>query len=134
MRMSLGIKISSYIGIAGGILTPALETIRRWHQMSDPQYFINWFDDYLIGAFLLIAAWRTLRSGSEGRPLLIAAWGFATGMCFGSFIFQLQSVTTDPSGISSSTVAIVKAIMLGVCVICMILTLRHSETSVHTEL
>lgn len=124
---SLGIETSAYVALAGGILTPAVETVRRWHQIADLRYFINWFDDYIIGAFLLIAAWRTLRSVAEGRPLLIAAWGFATGMCFGSFIFQLQNTGPDPSGISNNTVAVVKGVMLLVCVICLLLAIRHKD-------
>ena len=55
-KLPAPLKISTYIAFIGGIVTPALETIRRWNQLSDPQYFINWFDDYIIGAFLLIAA------------------------------------------------------------------------------
>lgn len=125
MSGSSGIKISSYTAIAGGILTPALETIRRWHQISDVRYFLNWFDDYLIGAFLLIAGWRTLRNIGAGRPLLIAAWGFATGMCFGSLIFQLQNVGSDPSGISNDIVAIVKGVMLAACVLCLLLAVSR---------
>ena len=84
-KIPLGLRISMYVAFVGGILTPILETIRRWHQMSDLHYFVSWFDDYLIGGFLFFAAWKTHKMPDSGHKYLIAAWGFATGMIFYSF-------------------------------------------------
>ncbi|MDB5209692.1 MAG: hypothetical protein JWQ30_519 [Sediminibacterium sp.] len=121
-------RVSMYIAFFGGIVTPVLETIRRWHQLSDPQYFIAWFDDYIIGAFLLFAAWRTLRHYNNGYKLLIGAWGFATGMIFSSFFGQLQRLgQPDPAPVSSITVAIIKGVMFAVCIISLVLALQHTD-------
>jgi hypothetical protein len=121
------LKISMYLAFVGGLLTPALETIRRWNQLSDPHYFISWFDDYLIGGFLLFGAWRTLRSAKEGKKFLTAAWGFATGMAFYSFFGQLQSLgQIDPAPVSSSTVAIIKGVMLITCIVSLVFSLQES--------
>ncbi len=77
-----------YLGFIGGIGIPILETIRRWHQLTDLHHFINWFDDYLMGAFLLFAAWKTYQSAEIGKPYLCSAWGAATGMMFMSFFLD----------------------------------------------
>ena len=106
-----------YTAFVGGIFTPLLETIRRWHQMSDSRCFISWFDDYMIGAFLIFSAWKTYRSVATGRKYLIASWGFATGMIFYSFFGQLLAINQpDPGPVSSSTVALIKGIMFVICV------------------
>ncbi|HEY3386077.1 MAG TPA: hypothetical protein VGK46_06185 [Saprospiraceae bacterium] len=111
------LKLSMYVAFAGGILTPFLETIRRWHQLSDARYFISWFDDYIIGAFLFFAAWKTYNSLSEGQKYLRPPGGFASGMAFYSFFSQLQSLDQpDPAPVSSVAVAVVKGIMLLTCV------------------
>ena len=116
-----------YTAFAGGIITPVLETIRRWHQMSDLHYFMFWFDDYIIGGFLFFAAWKTSRYAANGYRYLIAAWGFATGMAFGSFFSQLQRIDQpDPAPVASSTVAIIKGIMLLICVVSLTLALQHT--------
>ena len=41
------------LAILAGIVLPLGETARRWHQIADPRMFFAWFDDWLIGAFLL---------------------------------------------------------------------------------
>ena len=121
------IKISMYLAFAGGILTPLLETIRRWHQLSDSRYFISWFDDYLIGGFLFFAALKTYKSIAKGQKYLTAAWGLATGMAFYSFFGQLQSLDQpDPVPVSSSTVAIIKGIMLLACIVCLVFSLEDN--------
>jgi len=125
-ELPLSTRISMYTAFIGGIITPALETIRRWRQIPDPHYFIAWFDDYLIGGFLLFAAWRTFKDHANGYRFLIAAWGFATGMAFYSFFGQLQRIDQpDPSLVSSATVVLIKGIMLAICITCMIFSLQH---------
>jgi hypothetical protein len=128
--LPLSTRISMYTAFVGGILTPVLETIRRWHQMSDLHYFMFWFDDYIIGGSLFFAAWKTYRYAVNGYRYLIAAWGFATGMAFSSFFSQLQRIDEpDPAPVSSATVALVKGIMLLICVLGLILALRHKVNS-----
>jgi hypothetical protein len=128
--LALPVRISMYTAFAGSIITPALETIRRWHQLTDPSHFINWFDDYLIGGFLFFAAWKTYKAAHNALHYLSGAWGFATGFAFASFVSQLQSLSigkADPAPVSSATVAVVKGIMLAGCVLCLVLTMRSKE-------
>jgi hypothetical protein len=116
------------VAFAGGAILPILETIRRWQQLSDFRYFMYWFDDYIIGAFLLIAAFRTFKAKSNGRLLLIAAWGFATGVALPSLVSQFENLNNpDPGPASSLTVAIVKAFMLFICVVCLALSVKDGR-------
>jgi hypothetical protein len=120
------IKISMYLAFVGGLVTPLLETIRRWDQLSDIRYFIMWFDDYLIGGFLIFAAFKTYRSALNGQKYLSSAWGVATGMSFYSFFGQLISLDRpDPAPVASSTVAIIKGLMLLVCIVSMIFSYQN---------
>lgn len=126
----LGIKISMFTAFFSGVLNPILETIRRWHQMSDLNNFMFWFDDYLIGGFLFFAAWRTFKSINKGYKLLIAAWGCATGLMFYSFVGQIQMLDKpDPAPVSSLTVAFIKGVMFLIIILCLILSVRHKENS-----
>ena len=126
--LSARIKVSMYLAFIGGILAPALETIRRWRQIPDPRYFINWFDDYLVGGFLIWAAWRTSKLYKGGTRWLMAAWGFASGIAFSSFVFQVQHLNNpDPAPVDPVVVVIVKGGMLAVCLAGMILSYSKSE-------
>jgi len=80
------ISISRYLALVLGVLTPLAETIRRWSTWrEDPPSF---FDDYILGAFLLFGAWRVGKDAKSGRPFLAAAWAFMCGMAYGSFFGQ----------------------------------------------
>jgi hypothetical protein len=118
------VLISRYVAIALGILTPLAETIRRWHTWREnPPAF---FDDYIIGAFLLFGAWRTGKNVRRGRPFLAAAWAFMCGMAYPSFFGQLEENRlgiADPAPISSGTVAAIKGVGLAVGLICLIFSL-----------
>jgi hypothetical protein len=115
-----------YLAFVGGVLTPLLETIRRWDHLSDLRYFVSWFDDYLIGGFLIFAAYKTYKSIPDGQKYLSGAWGIATGMAFYSFFMQIQSLDrADPAPVASSTVAIVKGVMLVTCIVCLIFSLTE---------
>ena len=106
---------SRAVAILGGIVLPLIETYRRWHQLGNWRMAPAWLDDWLIGGFLLYAAWRT-REGAPpgGRQILVAAWGFACGMGLSSFIAQLANLEqADSSGASSALVAAIKGLMLG---------------------
>jgi hypothetical protein len=85
-----------------------------------------WFDDYIIGAFLLIAAFRSHKRKPNGQSLLIAAWGFAAGVALPSLVSQLENPNRpDPGPASSLTVAIIKVFMLLICVICLVLSIKR---------
>jgi len=118
------ITISRYLAIALGILTPLAETIRRWHTWKEnPPAF---FDDYIIGAFLLFGAWRAGKNIRTGRPILAAAWAFLCGMAYVSFFGQLEDNRlgiADPAPISSGAVAAIKGFGLALGVICLAFTL-----------
>ena len=127
-KIPLSLAISMYTAFIGGIGVAALETIRRWHQLTDLHYFINWFDDYLFGAFLVFGAIKTSRSPVNGQRFLIAAWGTAAGANFMSFFGQLQQLDQpDPSQVSSQTVVIIKGIMELIIIICLVLSLKKTK-------
>jgi hypothetical protein len=118
------ISISRYLAIALGILTPLAETIRRWSTCR--QNPASFFDDYILGAFLLFGAWRTAKDVRRGRPFLAAAWAFMCGMAYNSFFGQLEANRmglTDPAPISSGSVAAIKGIGLAVGIICLVFSL-----------
>lgn len=105
------IRLSRHLAIFLGIITPLLETIRRWStwQENPPAFF----DDFIIGGLLLYGAWRVDRDAGAGQKYLAAAWGFTLGMIYSSFFFQLQMIRegrADPAPISSEWVAVIKGI------------------------
>ncbi|MEO6655237.1 MAG: hypothetical protein ABIO36_04075 [Pyrinomonadaceae bacterium] len=81
------IWFSRKLAIVLGIITPLLETVRRWHtwQENPPAFF----DDYILGGLLLYGAWRVGRDPRTGQKFLAAAWGFMCGMAYQSFFGQL---------------------------------------------
>jgi hypothetical protein len=86
------------LALIAGILLPAAETVRRWHEMGRLSMLPAWLDDYLLGAFLLYAAWRAGRDHISGQRFLAAAWGVACGMGYFSFFGQLARLDQpDPS-------------------------------------
>jgi len=118
------ISVSRYVAVALGILTPLAETIRRWHTWREnPPAF---FDDYIIGAFLLLGAWRVGKDVQSGRPFLAAAWGFFCGMAYVSFFSQLEDIRlgiADPAPISSGEVAAIKGVGWAIGMTCLIFSL-----------
>jgi hypothetical protein len=118
------ISISRYLAFALGVLTPLAETIRRWSTWRENP--ASFFDDYILGAFLLFGAWRTGKDVRSGRPFLAAAWAFMCGMAYSSFFGQLEDNRlglADPAPISSGSVAAIKGIGLAVGVICLVFSL-----------
>jgi len=118
------ISISRYLAIVLGVLTPLLETIRRWSTWrEDPAAF---FDDYILGAFLLFGAWRVTRDARYGQRYLAAAWAFMCGMAYLSFFGQLQRNRLgliDPAPISPGWVAAIKGVGLTIGVSALIMSL-----------
>ena len=114
----MNILFSRNLAIVLGIITPLLETIRRWHTwQEDP---LSFFDDYVLGVLLLFGAWRVKRNARDGQKFLAAGWGLALGMAYGSFNFQLQQVRVgaiDPAPVSTEWVAVIKGVGLALVLI-----------------
>lgn len=120
------IEFSRQLAIIAGFVVPLAETVRRWNtwRQSPP----NLFDDYIMGAFLLYAAWRTGRDVRQGQPFLAAAWAFACGLGYYSFFGQLQSLRSgviDPAPISSEWVLVIKGFAVTLAIIALVLSLRR---------
>jgi len=120
------IQFSRRLAIVGGILAPLAETIRRWSTWQ--QSPANLFDDYIMGAFLLYAAWRTGKDLRDGQRVLAAAWAFACGLGYYSFFGQLKSMRLgerDPAPISSEWVLVIKGLAVTLAVIALVVSLRR---------
>ena len=123
--MNTALNFSKKSAFALGAFLPALETIRRWHQMSDWHYFISWFDDYLLGGFLLFAAWQAHKNIVTGQKFLAAAWGAGTAALFLSFFGQLGRLSQpEPAPISSIWVAVIKGAIFSFCIANLIVSLK----------
>ena len=113
--MNNNLKSSAKMAIAMGILLPLAETIRRIHQIFDYREFFSWFDDYILGAILLLAAYSVFKKVKNSAAYLIAAWGIGTGALFLSLLAQFkyyQSASGDPGVFSTTFVAVAKALIL----------------------
>jgi hypothetical protein len=121
-------RFSRGLAIAGGVVLPIVETIRRWHQLGDIHMAPAWLDDWLIGVFLLYGAWRTRGNDRRGRAVLAAAWAFACGLAYASFFSQLASLgQADPSGVASTTVVAIKGVMFALAIIAIAVTLLSED-------
>jgi hypothetical protein len=121
----MDIRSSKNLAIFLGLLTPLLETIRRWNTwLDDPPAF---FDDFILGDLLLFGAWRVNKNALRGQRFLSAAWGFACGMVYPSFFSQLEHIRlgeADPAPISSEWVAVIKGIGFVLVIVGLITSLR----------
>ena len=124
MKVNL-FRVNWYTALAFGILIPLAETIRRWSQLTDITFFLLWFDDYLLGAFMIFAALKARRNPVVGEKYLAAAWGMATAGMFLSFAGQIQRLDQDdPAPISSLSVACIKGILLAIFFAFLLFSLR----------
>jgi hypothetical protein len=113
MQHSMGLTFSRRLALVFGLVTPLAETIRRWHQLGQPSVWPMWFDDLLLGSFLLYASWLTKREPRAGRPYLAGAWGVTVGMAYASFFGQLQHLSEpDPAPIGAGWVVGIKGVGL----------------------
>ena len=123
--MSQYLNASKKSAFVLGIFLPALETVRRFHQMADWHYLFAWLDDYLLGAFLIFAAWQANKNIVTGQKYLTAAWGGATAGLFLSFAGQLDHLAKpDPAPVSSLSVAVIKGVILIFCITNLTISLR----------
>lgn len=103
------------MAVVMGLFLPIAETVRRINQILDYKEFFSWFDDYLLGAVLLSAAYVVFKKRKKSVAYLIAAWGIGTGALFLSFTgqFRYYETTSGEPGIFSTTfVAVAKGIIL----------------------
>lgn len=121
----MGIRFSRNLAFVLGILTPLLETIRRWGTwQSDPPSF---FDDYILGGLLLFGAWRVTNDPRTGQKFLAAGWGFMCGMAYLSFFGQLHDMRlgeVDPAPVPTECVAAIKGIGFAFAILGLITSLR----------
>ena len=119
------IWFSRNLAIFLGIITPLLETIRRWHTWREnPPAF---FDDFILGGLLLFGAWRVNKDAVTGQKFLAGAWGFVCGMVYPSFFGQLEAIRlgeVDPAPVSSECVAVIKGIGFALAIFGLITSLR----------
>jgi len=122
----MSILFSRNLAFVLGVITPVAETIRRWSTWrTDPPAL---FDDYILGGLLLYGAWRVSQDARTGQRFLAAGFAFMCGMAYYSFFSQLHNVrmgVPDPAPISSTWVAVIKGIGLGLGVLGLVLSLRR---------
>jgi hypothetical protein len=109
------LRTSAKMAVVMGLLLPVAETVRRIHQILDYTEFFSWFDDYILGAILLWAAYSVFKNKKNSVAYLIAVWGVATGALFLSLLGQLrhyQTTTGDPGIFSTTFVAVAKGLIL----------------------
>ena len=111
------------LALLAGVVLPIGEIARRWQQLGDPRMFFAWFDDILIGAFLLYGAWRAGQDAVSGQPSLAAAWGFTLAIAIGSFFAGVFG-DADPTGLSRPIVVAIKGVMLALAVGALVSVLR----------
>jgi hypothetical protein len=117
------VTFARVLALVAGVVLPIGETIRRWHQLSDPRLSWAWLDDYAIGAFLLYGAWRAGRDPVTGQASLAAAWGFTLAIALGSFFFGVFG-DPDPTGAPRGLVIAIKGVMLALAIAALVSTLR----------
>ena len=100
------------------------ETLRSWGA-GRAWYHIT--DDYLAGLLLVVAATRATRS--EGPALLCGAFGFATGMLYGSFFGHVAALSRnegDPGNIPQSCLTVVIGVLFASAVVGFGLSIREA--------
>ncbi|PSB54509.1 hypothetical protein C7B79_34725, partial [Chroococcidiopsis cubana CCALA 043] len=113
-----------------GVFLPLAETVRRSNQIVDLARFLSWFDDYILGAILLIAVYLVKKKINNSISFLIAAWGFVSGALFLSFLGQFEyyrTTTGDPGIFSTSFVAIAKGLILGYMLLGLYMAIRSNS-------
>ena len=124
------IGFSRGLALFVGIVTPILETIRRWNSWQENPPAL--FDDYVLAAFLLYGAWRVGRNAVDGQRFLAAAWGVAFGMVFLSFFGQLNALRlgeVDPAPVPSEWVLAIKGLGFLLVTLGLVSSLRRAEPS-----
>ena len=122
------LRLTTRMAIAIGIVLPLAETIRRANQLLDPASFMLWFDDYILGGLLILAAWRVLHQKKNSLALLTGVWGIGVGALFLSFLGQFAYLKTgDPGLFNATLVAVIKGLILGYMIVGLWLSVRASD-------
>ncbi len=120
--------------VIGGLL-PVAETVRRWNTWrQDPMAM---FDDYLLGAILLLSAWYAARAPHKRQLVLTAVWGFMCGIGFLGLLGQFRRLHVgepDPAPISSEWVAVLKGLGLALAVVALLATINAKRGAVGSPL
>jgi hypothetical protein len=128
------LMISTRMAAIMGVFLPLIETIRRSNQLLDPTKFLTWFDDYMLGGILLISVYLVKKKANDSISLLIAAWGFASGALFLSFLAQFEIYSkSDPGIFPTGLVAFGKGIILAYMLIGLYLAIK-SNSHTHNNL
>lgn len=109
------LKTSATMAMVMGIFLPLAETVRRSNQIFDFTQFLYWFDDYILGAVLLIAVYLVRKKSPRSNSFLIAAWGVVSGALFLSLLGQLEYYVTgggDPGILPTNLVTVAKVLIL----------------------
>jgi len=122
----MGLQFSRRLAVLIGVVTPSIETIRRWGELRTLTiWWPAYLDDLLLGAFLLYGSWQAGPGRSHGRAVLAAGWGFMCGIAYGSLFSQLATLSrADPSGFAPGLVVAFKAFGLALGIAGLVSALR----------
>lgn len=115
------------MAVVMGIFLPLAETVRRSNHILDISRFLNWFDDYILGGVLLLAAYLVLRKTANAITYLVTAWAFTAGALALSFLGQLdyfRTHTTDPGIFSTAFIAIAKGMIFVYLMVGLVLAIK----------
>jgi len=120
-----------WMAIIMGIFLPIAETVRRFKQLTDLSQFLVWFDDYILGAIMLLSAWMLKTGKPNSISYMIGAWGIGTGALFLSFLSQIDYIISnrsDPGGIFSVWfVLIAKGLIMGYMILGLLKSIKAAE-------
>jgi hypothetical protein len=91
--MNLG--FSKTLAIIVGTALPLLGIVRTRLAPSDP---VDFFEDLIAGAFLLVGAWRVGVAPHSGQRYLAAAWGLTIGLFYYDLYTQIQALSKPVIG------------------------------------
>lgn len=128
--VNVALSFSRALAVFVGVTTLLSEVVRRREQLLDRAAVLLWIDDVLLAGFLLYGAWRVSSSGTEGRPILAAAWGFTCGLAYYSLFDQVHRLASPASsGAAPVWVIAVKGVLLAVGIAGMVTALRAPVAS-----
>ena len=112
-----------------GVLLPVLETVRRGfgHWSVEATTML---EDYLAGAFLIVAGLAAAREATFARPLLLAVWAGVSAMMSISLVSQIEetvrAIDLEPN---NSLVLLFKTLLWVTCVVALLLSFRQVQRS-----
>ena len=125
------LQFSRRLALLVGVVTPSIETVRRWHELRTlTVWWPSYCDDVLLGGFLIYGAWRAGTGRPGGRTVLAAAWAFMCGIAYASLFGQLAVLgAPDPSGVSPTLVVAFKTCGLALGIAGLVSALRAERGS-----